>query len=103
MSDQLSSYLILSAALLALGVYGVLARKNVVAILIAIELILNAANINFLAFNRFLLHDKAIGQVISLFVIALAAAEVCVALSIALLLTRKQNSVFIDDAKELKG
>ena len=103
MSDQLSTYLVLSAALLAAGVYGIMARRNVVAVLISVELILSAANLNFLAFNRFVLPDKAVGQVYALFVIALAAAEVCVALSIALLLVRKTNSVSIDDAKELKG
>ncbi|MCH8049685.1 NADH-quinone oxidoreductase subunit NuoK [Patescibacteria group bacterium] len=103
MSDQLSSYLILSSALLSLGIYGILSRKNIVAILISIELILSAANLNFLAFNRFLLPDKGVGQIFAIFVIALAAAEVCVALSIALLITRKNKSVFIDDAKELKG
>lgn len=103
MSAGLAPYLVLSAALLSIGVYGILARRNIVAILISTELILNAANLNFLAVNRFALADKALGQTFSLFVIALAAAEVCVALSIALVLTKKNESVFIDDAKELRG
>ena len=103
MSAHLNSYLLISAALLAMGVYGILARRNVVAILISIELILNSANLNFLALNRFVFTDKALGQTFSLFIIALAAAEVCVALSIALVLTRRNESVYIDDAKELKG
>lgn len=103
MSGQLDSYLVLSSALLAIGVFGVLTRRNIVAILISIEFILSAANLNLVAFNRFVFEDKAIGQVLALFVIALAAAEVCVALSIALLLTRRYDSVLIDDAKDLKG
>ena len=103
MSGHLSSYLILSAALFSLGIYGLLSRRNVIAILIALELVLNAANLNFIAFNRFILADKGIGQTLALFVIALAAAEVCIALSIALILVRKYGSVHIDEAKDLRG
>ena len=103
MSTNLISYLTLSAALFSMGIYGVLARRNAVAILIAIELILNAANLNFLAFNRFVLHDKGLGQVFAIFIIALAAAEACIALGIILLLSQKRNSVLIDDIKDLKG
>jgi NADH-quinone oxidoreductase subunit K len=102
-SGSLGTYLALSAALLGAGVYGLLSRRNVVAVLIAIELILSAANLNFLAVGRFVLVDKALGQIFALFVIALAAAEVTVALSIALLLVRRQNSAYIDDARDLRG
>jgi NADH:ubiquinone oxidoreductase subunit K len=102
MSDQLSSYLCVSTALFSLGLAGLLSRRNVVAMLISLELILSAANINFVALGRFVLPDKGTGQVIALFVIALAAAEVCIALSIALLLTRRYGSVHIDDAKDLR-
>lgn len=103
MSTQLSSYLIVSAALLALGLWGLLTRRNVIALLISLELILSAANLNFVAFSRFTLKDPAVGQIFAIFVIALAAAEVCVGLSIALLLARRTGSVMIDEAKELKG
>lgn len=103
MSGRLESYLVLSSALLAIGVFGVLTRRNIVAILISVEFILSAANLNLVAFNRFVFEDKALGQTLALFVIALAAAEVCVALSIALFLTRRYDSVLIDDAKDLKG
>ncbi len=73
------------------------------AILISLELILNSASINFLAFNKFTFMDKAAGQVFVVFIIALAAAEVCIALSLVLLLSRQQRSIDIEKAKELKG
>ena len=103
MSDSLHSYLIVSSALFSLGVFGVLMRRNLVAMLISLELILNSVNINFVAFNRFCLTDKSLGQVFAIFVIALAAAEVCIALSLVLWLYRKKESINIEDAKELKG
>ena len=102
-SQSLQSYLLVSAALFSLGVFGILSRKNLVALLISLELILNSASINFLAFNKFCLLNKAVGQVFVLFIIALAAAEVCIALSLILLLYRRRDSINIDEAKELKG
>src|SRR3989338_3323949 len=102
-SDSLQSYLLISTALLSIGIYGLLARKNFVAILISLELILNSASINFLAFNKFCLPDKALGQVFVVFIIALAAAEVCIGLSLILFLYRKKDSINVEDAKELKG
>ena len=86
-----------------MGVFGLLFRRNLVAVLISLELILNSASINFLAFNKFSMVDKAAGQVFVVFIIALAAAEVCIALSLILLLYRQNNSINIEDAKELKG
>ena len=103
LSDHLQSYLVISTALFSLGVFGLLARRNLVAMLISLELILNSANINLLAFNKFCMPDKASGQVFAVFVIALAAAEVCIGLSLILLLYRKRSSIDIEDAKELKG
>lgn len=103
MSDSLQSYLFISSSLLALGVFGLLARRNAVALLIALELILNSASINFLAFNKFCILNKATGQVFVIFIIALAAAEVCIGLSLILLLYRKKDSINIEDAKELRG
>lgn len=103
MNVSLNAYLILSAALLAMGVYGLLARRNVVAMLISLELVLSAANLNFVALDRFVFAAKGGGITFALFVIALAAAEACVALSIALALFRRNRSILIDDAKELKG
>ena len=103
MSESLHSYLLLSSAVFSMGVFGLLFRRNLVAVLISLELILNSASINFLAFNKFSMVDKAAGQVFVVFIIALAAAEVCIALSLILLLYRQQKSINIEDAKELKG
>ena len=103
MSGSLHSYLIVSSALFSLGVFGILMRRNLVAMLISLELILNSVNINFLAFNRFSFADKSLGQVFVIFIIALAAAEVCIALSLVLWLYRKKESINIEDARELKG
>ncbi len=100
---SLQSYLAVSTALFALGVFGLLTRRNIVAILISIELILNSASLNFVAFNRFCFVDKAEGQIFSVFIIALAAAEVCIGLSLILLLYHTKRSINIDDAKEMKG
>ena len=103
MSQSLSSYLIISSALFSLGVFGLLMRRNLVAMLISLELILNSVNINFIAFNKFCLADKSLGQVIVIFVIALAAAEVCIGLSLILWLYRKKESINIEEARELEG
>lgn len=103
LSQSLISYLILSSALLCIGIYGLLTRKNLVAILISLELILNSASINFLAFNKFSLVDKSLGQVFVIFVIALAAAEVSIGLSLILWLYRTKNSIHMDEIKDIKG
>lgn len=103
MSHSLSSYLFLSTALFAIGVFGLLTRRNLVAVLISLELILNSASLNFMAFNRFVFQDKSLGQVMVIFVIALAAAEVCIALSLVLWLFRKKGSINIEKAKDLRG
>lgn len=103
MSNHLECYLILSALLAAIGVYGFLERRNLIGILISIELILNAASINFLAFNKFLFPDKGMGQAAVLFIIGLAAAEATLALSIILVLYRGMTSINIEQANNLKG
>ena len=105
MSGTLTPYLLLSAALLALGIFGLLCRRNVVAMLISLELVLSSANLNFVALDHFVFQSmtKGAGQVFAIFVIALAAAEVCVALSIALVLFRRHRSVSIENARELRG
>lgn len=103
MSQSLESYLFISSVLFSVGIFGLLVRRNLVAILISLELILNSASINFLAFNKFCLADKSVGQTFTAFIIALAAAEVCIALSLILLLYKRQHSINIEEAKELKG
>ena len=101
--DTLNSYLIIAAILFSLGLYGVITRKNAVAILMGIELILNSANINFIAFNRFGGMDSLDGQVFSIFVIVLAAAEAAVALAIVINLFKNIGTVDVDSADILKG
>ena len=103
MSQSLLSYLTLSAALLSFGVFGLLCRRNLVAMLISLELILNSASINFLALNKFCFADKATGQIFVIFIIALAAAEVCIGLSLILWLYRRQASIDVEQAKNLRG
>ncbi len=102
-SQSLQSYLFLSTCLFSLGVVGLLLRRNLVALLISLELILNSASINFVAFNKFCLPDKSLGQVFVIFIISLAAAEVCIGLSFILLLFRTKDSINVEKAKDLKG
>ncbi len=101
--DSLQSYLVIAAILFSMGIYGVITRKNAVAILMGIELILNSANINFIAFNRFVGMANLDGHVFSIFVIVLAAAEAAVALAIVINLFKNVGSVDVDDADLLKG
>ena len=100
---SLQSYLIIAAILFSMGIYGVITRKNAVAILMGIELILNSANINFIAFNRFGDLNTLDGHVFAIFVIVLAAAEAAVALAIIINLFKNIDSVDVSDADILKG
>jgi len=101
--NSLGTYLFISAALFSLGLLGVLQRRNLIGMLISIELMLNAANINFMAFNRFLAPEPAVGQIITLFVMSLAAAEAAIGLSIILALFRMMHSINVERAQQLKG
>jgi len=101
--DNIQSYLLLSSLLFSLGIYAVISRQNAVAILMGIELILNSANINFIAFNRFSGMVQLDGQVFSIFVIVLAAAEAAVALAIIINLFKNIGTVEVDSADILKG
>jgi NADH:ubiquinone oxidoreductase subunit K len=97
----LNQFLFLAAFLFCVGVYGVLARKNGVLVLMSVELILNAVNINLVAFGAF--HGTVTGQVFALFVIAIAAAEVGVGLAIVLLIYRNRVGVNLDEIDLMKG
>ncbi len=98
---MLNQFLLLGAILFATGVYGVLAKRNAILVLMSIELILNAVNINLVAFGA---HNGTIaGSVFALFVIAIAAAEVGVGLAIVLLIYRNRKSVDLDDVAQMKG
>ena len=101
--NSLQSYLVISSILFSLGIYGIITRKNAIAILMGIELILNSANINFIAFNRFGGMDSLDGQVFSIFVIVLAAAEAAVALAIVINLFKNIGTVDVDSADILIG
>jgi NADH:ubiquinone oxidoreductase subunit K len=93
---------ILSAALFCIGVYGVLAKRNAVLILMGIELMLNAVNINLIGFAVFSDPQGMLGQIIAIFVITVAAAEVGLALAIILRLYRKRSSVNVDELDIMK-
>ncbi len=97
-----SYFLVLSALLFSVGVYGVLARQNAVLILLSIELMLNAVNINLVAFSAMLQEAGLSGQVFALFVIAVAAAEVGVGLAIVILIYRNRQSVDVDEMALMK-
>jgi NAD(P)H-quinone oxidoreductase subunit 4L len=97
----LNQFLLLAAALFCIGVYGVIARKNGVMVLMSIELILNAVNINLVAFSA--MTGAISGQVFALFIIAVAAAEVGVGLAIVLAIFRNYRSVDIDTVDLMKG
>ncbi len=101
MNIGLPHFLTVSAALFALGLFGVMARRNTVAILMGVELMLNAANLNFVAFSHYVQHGID-GQILAAFVIVLAAAEAAVALAIVLALYRNYGSVHADTAQSLK-
>lgn len=98
----LSWYLIVSAALFAIGVFGVLARRNAVAILMAVELMLNAVNINLVAFWRYTTPDAPVGLSWSIFVLTVAAAEAAVGLALLLSVYRSRKSVVADELDLLK-
>ena len=100
---KLEAFVLLSLVLFSAGLYAVIARRNLIAILIGVELMLNAVSLNFMAFNRFVATDPAVGQVIVLFIIGLAAAEVAIALSIILAVSRQRKQIDADQLDELKG
>jgi NAD(P)H-quinone oxidoreductase subunit 4L len=97
----LNQFLLLAAALFCIGVYCVLARRNGVLVLMSVELILNAVNINLVAFGAF--RDNIAGEVFALFVIAIAAAEVGVGLAMVLLLYRNRKSIDLSEVDLMKG
>ncbi len=96
-----ANFLILAAALFCIGVYGVIARRNAVMVLMSIELILNAVNLNLIAFA--MMNGSVDGQVFALYVIAIAAAEVGVGLAMVLMIYRNRRSIGLDELSEMKG
>jgi NADH-quinone oxidoreductase subunit K/NAD(P)H-quinone oxidoreductase subunit 4L len=101
--NSLTTYLFIGALLFSIGIFGLFQRRTLIGMLIAIELMLNGASINFMAFNRFLAPDPIIGQIYTLFIMGIAAAETAIALSIILALFRTIRSINIERAGELRG
>lgn len=98
----LSWYLIVAAALFCIGLYGVFARRNAVAILMSVELMLNAVNINLIAFWRYQTPHEPIGLAWALFVLAVAAAEAAVGLALIISVYRNRNSIVAEELDLLK-
>ena len=95
-------YLVVAAILFSIGVFGVLARRNAVAILMGIELMLNAVNINLVAFWRYLQPDKMVGQAFAAFVFVVAAAETAVGLALIISVYRNRSTVDVENVDLLK-
>ena len=101
--DNLIIYLIIAAMLFGIGFYGLVHRRTLIGMLIAGELILAGASLNFMAFNRFLAPDPTVGQIFTLFIMGIAAAEAAIALSIIIAVYRNFSTIDVDDVAELKG
>jgi NADH:ubiquinone oxidoreductase subunit K len=102
MEISLAHYLALAAVLFGIGIFGVLTRRNAVGILMSIELMFNAVNINLVAFNRYVTPADFTGQIFSIFVIVVAAAEATVGLAIVLLIYRNFRDIFVDNINLMK-
>lgn len=98
----LTHILFVSTALFFIGMYGLFTRRNLVTMLMSIELILNAVNINFVAFNKYLYPENLDGVFFTIFIIAIAAAEAAVAIAIIINLYRSHRSIDVEDAAEMR-
>lgn len=98
----LTHILFVSTALFFVGMYGLFTRRNLITMLMAIELMLNSVNINFVAFNKYLYPDKLNGVFFTLFIITIAAAEAAVAIAIIINLYRNHKSIDVEDTREMK-
>ncbi|MCK5516365.1 MAG: NADH-quinone oxidoreductase subunit NuoK [Desulfobulbaceae bacterium] len=101
--NNLNSFLVLGALLFGIGIYGIVTRRTLIGMLIAAELLLVGASINFMAFNRFTAPDPVVGQVFTLFIMAIAAAEAAIGLSIVISVYRHYKSIDAEDTVQLKG
>ena len=101
--NTLSDFVIVSAMLFGIGVYGLVTKRNALRLLFAVELMINAANLNFIAFGQFLFTSNAIGQTFVLFSIAIAAAEAAVILAIVIVAYRLHQDVDVSELKSLEG
>ena len=95
-------FLALAAILFSIGIYGVITRRNIIGILMSLELMFNAANINFVAFNRYIITDGMTGQIFAIFIVVVAAAEATVGLAIVLLVYRNWQGIKADYINVMK-
>jgi NADH-quinone oxidoreductase subunit K len=103
LSAQLETYLVIGAILFGFGIFGLVRRPSLIGMLIAAELVLSGASVNFMAFNRFLAPDPTVGQIFTLFIMAIAAAEAAIAMSIVIAVYRNYKSIETEDLTQLKG
>jgi len=101
--NNLSTFLVIGALLFGMGIYGIVTRRTFIGMLIAAELLLAGASVNFMAFNRFTAPDPAVGQIFALFIMAIAAAEAAIGLSIVIAVYRHFKSIDAEDTVQLKG
>ena len=94
--------LFISTALFFIGVYGFFTRRNLITVLMSVELVLNSVNLNFIAFNKYLWADKLDGLFFTIFIVAIAAAEAAVAIAIIINLYRSHHSIDVEKAEEMK-
>ena len=99
----LAHYMAVSAFLFLLGIFGALTRRNLIGILMGVELMFNAANLNLAAFNRFLHPQGVAGQALAIFIITVAAAEIVVGLALVLAINRNTETVYVEEFNLLKG
>jgi len=101
-SDMLATYLAISLFLLAIGMYGMIRQRTFIGMLISSELIFSGASLNFMAFNRFLAPNPAVGQIFSLFIMGIAAAEAALVVSLILMVYNRFRSIDPADVHDLK-
>lgn len=102
MTVSITSYLMVALILFCVGLYGALTKRNAVVVLLSIELMLNAVNINLIAFSKYGLHPAVAGQIFTLFTMTVAAAEVAVGLAILIALYRNRETVNVDEINQMK-
>jgi NADH-quinone oxidoreductase subunit K len=103
LSNSLHTYLVIGALLFGIGIYGLVQHQTFIGMLISAELILSGASLNFMAFNRFLAPDPTVGQIFTLFIMAIAAAEAAIVLSIIIAVYRNYKSIDTEDVVDLQG
>jgi NADH-quinone oxidoreductase subunit K len=103
LSNNLNTYLVMGAFLFAIGMYGLICRRTLIGMLISAELVMSGASLNFMAFNYFLAPDPVVGQIFTLFIMGIAAAEAAIALSIIIAVYRNYKSIAVEDLNDLKG